>query len=83
MASRKASIKRGTMPAAAPGLGKVLLKIVAAGVGGGAVLIAGSKAAGEKLLDMQADKEKKLEEKRAADREEVRRIMENEYESGE
>ena len=36
---------------AAAGLGKALLKIVFIGVAGGAALIAGGKAAGEKLLN--------------------------------
>lgn len=82
MASNKASIKRGTIPGTAPGLGRVLLKIIGVGVGGGAILIGGSKAVGEKLLIRQAEGERKLEEKRAADREEARRITENSTDSG-
>ena len=59
------------------GLGGVLLKIIAYGVAGGALLISGAKQLGEALLDRQANDQKKLEEQRKADREEVRRIVEN------
>ena len=59
------------------GLGSTLLKIVAVGVAGGALLISGAKQLGEALLDKQASDQKKLEDQRAADREEIRRIVEN------
>ena len=58
-------------------LGGTLLKIVAYGVAGGALLISGAKQIGEALLDKQDSDAKKLEEQRAADREEVRRIVAN------
>lgn len=58
-------------------LGGTLLKIVAYGLAGGALLISGAKQLGEALLDKQTNDYKKLEEQREADREEVRRIVEN------
>ena len=58
-------------------LGSTLLKIVAYGVAGGALLISGAKQLGEALLDKQENDYKKLEEQREADREEIRRIVEN------
>ena len=57
------------------GLGGTLLKIIAYGVAGGALLISGAKQLGEALLDKQASDYKKLEEQREADKEEVRRIV--------
>lgn len=62
------------------GLGAALLKIVAYGVAGGALLVSGAKALGEALLDKQVSDYEKLEAQREADKEEVRRIMENEIE---
>ncbi len=64
---------------AAPGggLGGTLLKILAVGVAGGALLISGAKSLGDALLDKQASDQKALEKKREADREEVRRIVAN------
>lgn len=59
-------------------LGGALLTIIAAGVAGGALLISGAKALGEFILDEQKNSYTKLEEKREADKEAVRRIMENE-----
>ena len=59
------------------GLGSTLLKIVAVGVAGGALLISGAKQLGEALLDKQESDQKRLGDQRAADREEVRRIMAN------
>ena len=59
------------------GLGSTLLKIVAYGVAGGALLISGAKQLGEALLDKQVSDYEKLEAQREADKEEVRRIMEN------
>lgn len=61
-------------------LGGTLLKIVAYGVAGGALLISGAKALGEAMLDKQVSDYEKLEAQREADKEEVRRIMENEIE---
>lgn len=62
-------------------IGGVLLKIVAGGVAGGALLISGAKALGEALLDRQESDRMKLEERRSADMEEVRRIMANDPEA--
>ena len=62
------------------GLGGALIKIIAYGVAGGALLISGAKALGEALLDKQVSDYEKLEAQREADKEEVRRIMENEAE---
>ena len=62
------------------GLGGTLLKIIAYGVAGGALLISGAKQLGEALLDKQVSDYEKLEAQREADKEEVRRIMENENE---
>ena len=59
------------------GLGGTLIKIIAYGVAGGALLISGAKQLGEALLDKQESDQKKLEERRAADRDEIRRIVEN------
>ena len=60
------------------GLGGALLTIAAAGVAGGAALIAGAKFLGDALLEKQKSDYQKREEQREADREEVRRIMESE-----
>ncbi|MBR3126480.1 MAG: hypothetical protein IKF42_13800 [Mogibacterium sp.] len=60
-------------------LGGVLLRIVAYGVAGGALLISGAKQLGEALLNKQESDQKKLEEQRAADREAIRRIVENDH----
>ena len=62
------------------GLGGTLLKIIAYGVAGGALLISGAKQLGEALLDKQVRDYEKLEAQREADKEEVRRIMENDIE---
>ena len=62
------------------GLAGTLLKIIAYGVAGGALLISGAKQLGEALLDKQVSDYEKLEAQREADKEEVRRIMENENE---
>ncbi|MBQ9273014.1 MAG: hypothetical protein IJ227_04775 [Mogibacterium sp.] len=78
MASNKSGIKNTTAKADLD-LGKALLSIVAAGVAGGAVLIGAAKALGETLLELQNKESKKLEAQREADKEEVRRITENEY----
>lgn len=59
------------------GLGGALLKILAVGVAGGALLIGGAKTLGEALLDKEANDNKRLEETREAAREAVRRIMAN------
>ena len=60
------------------GLGSALIKIVAVGFAGGTVLIGSAKALGEAIESRQAGGQKKLEERRAAYREEVRRITEAE-----
>lgn len=59
------------------GLAGTLIKILAYGVAGGALLISGAKQFGEALLDKEESDQKKLEERRAADIEEIRRIVEN------
>ena len=72
-----ASNKTGMREAAGiggSGLGSSLLKIVAIGFAGGAALIGGAKALGDALEGKQESDLKKFEERRAADREEVRRI---------
>lgn len=79
MASNKTGIDN-ISTGACGGLGGTLLKIVAYGVAGGALLISGAKALGEALLDKQTADYEKLEAQREADKEEVRRIMENESE---
>ena len=76
MASNKTGIDN-INAGAAKGLGGVLLKIIAYGVAGGALLISGAKQLGEALLGKQASDQKKLEEQREADKEAVRRIVEN------
>ena len=76
MASKKTGIDNINTSAGA-GLGGTLLKIVAVGVAGGALLIGGAKQLGDALLEKQTSDYIKLEEKRAADREEIRRIVEN------
>jgi len=80
MASNKTGIDNMSNGSGGSGLVGSLLKIVAYGVAGGALLISGAKALGEALLDKQASDYEKLEAQREADREEVRRIMENEIE---
>ena len=76
MASNKTGIDN-LNAATGKNLGGALLKIIAYGVAGGALLISGAKQLGEALLDKQVNDYKKLEEQRAADREEIRRIVEN------
>ena len=77
MASNKTGMTKAG-GSAGRGLGGALLKIVAIGFAGGAALIGGAKALGEALEEKQADDTAKREAQRAADREEVRRITENE-----
>ena len=76
MASNKTGIDN-INAAAGRGLGSTLLKIIAYGVAGGALLISGAKQLGEALLDKLVSDYKKLEEQREADKEEVRRIVAN------
>ena len=76
MASNKTGIDN-INNGAGKSLGGTLLKIVAYGVAGGALLISGAKQLGEALLDKQASDYRKLEEQREADREAIRRIVEN------
>ena len=75
MRAAKGSVKKG--------LGNALIRIVAVGVAGGTVLIGSAKKLGEAIERKQSDDQKKLEARREADREEVRRITEvesgNEY----
>ena len=78
MASKKANL--GNVKAnAGGGLGSALLKIIAVGVAGGALLISGAKTLGDALLDKQESDSKKLSDRREADKEAVRRIMENDF----
>ncbi len=76
MASNKTGIDN-LNASAGRNLGGTLIKILAYGLAGGALLISGAKQLGEALLDKQESDQKKLEEQRAADREEIRRIVEN------
>ena len=76
MASNKTGIDN-LNAGAGKNLSGTLLKIVAYGLAGGALLISGAKQLGEALLDKQTSDYKKLEEQREADREEIRRIVEN------
>ena len=80
MASNKTGIDNINAGASRGGLGATLLKIVAYGVAGGALLISGAKQLGEALLDKQTRDYERLEAQREADKEEVRRITENEIE---
>lgn len=59
------------------GLAGTLLKIVAYGVAGGALLISGAKSLGEAMLDKQESDYRRLEAQHEADMEEVRRIVAN------
>lgn len=77
MASKKSGLKNAGSKAGG-GLGEALLKIIAVGVAGGALLISGAKTLGEALLDKQESDSRKLESQREADKEAVRRIMANE-----
>ena len=77
MASNKTGMK-AAKGAAGAGLGDALIRIIAAGLVGGAALIGLAKALGEAIEELEADGQKKLEERRAADSEEVRRITEAE-----
>ena len=79
MASNKTGIDN-IRNSAGGDLAGTLLKIVAYGVAGGALLVSGAKALGEALLDKQVSDYEELEAQREADKEEVRRIMENEFE---
>lgn len=62
-------------------LGKALLGILAVGVAGGAALISGAKALGEKLEEKHVKDYEKREAQREADKDNVRRIMENSVEA--
>ena len=73
MASNKTGMTKAA-GSAGSGLGGSLLKIVAIGFAGGAALIGGAKALGEALEGRKESDLQRLEERRAADREEVRRI---------
>ena len=76
MASNKTGIDN-LNASAGKDLGSTLIKILAYGLAGGALLISGAKQIGEALLSKQESDSKKLEEQREADKEEVRRIVEN------
>lgn len=79
MASNKSSMTRAAGQVKR-GLGSALLTIIGVGAAGGTVLVYGAKAIGEKMLSKQESDEKKLEERREADKEVVRQIMESEGE---
>ena len=76
MASNKTGIDN-LSAGAGRNLGGTLLKIIAYGVAGGALLISGAKQLGEAMLEKQVSDYKKLEQQREADKEEVRRIVAN------
>lgn len=76
MASNKTGIDN-LNASAGKNLAGTLLKIVAYGVAGGALLISGAKQVGEALLDKQESDKKKLDDQCAADKEAVRRIVAN------
>ena len=61
-------------------LAGALLSIIAAGVTGGILLIAGAIGLGEMLEEKQVNDYEKKEKQREADKEAVRKIMENEIE---
>ena len=73
MASNKTGMRKAKA-SSGQGLGSELLSIVAVGFTLGAALIGAAVALGEAIEGIQADEPEKLEERRAADREEVRRI---------
>lgn len=73
MASNKSGITN-VKGGGGSGLAGALLKIVAAGVTGGVLLIAGAKSLGEKIEEKQLSDYEKLEKQREADREAVRKI---------
>lgn len=79
MASNKSGLKRVSSNAGG-GLGGALIKILAVGVAGGALLISGARTLGEALLDKQESDSKKLADRRESDKEAVRRIMANDPE---
>lgn len=54
-----------------------LIYVLASGVAGGTVLIAGAKVLGDAIEKRQVRKYKQLESEREANKEEVRRIMSN------
>jgi hypothetical protein len=85
MASNKTGIRRAAVRPRR-GLGNALIRIVGIGFAGGTVLIRAAKVLGDALENKQAGDLEKLEERRAADREEVRRITAvesgNDYEVG-
>ena len=81
MASKKTGIRKAAGKAARSseaGLGGALLSIVAIGFTFGAALIGAAKALGEAIEEKQAYDLQRLEEKREAEMEEVRRIVEAE-----
>ena len=77
MASNKTGMRKAKA-GSAPRLGEALLSIVAVGFTLGAALIGAAVALGEAIEGIEAGEKEKLEERRSADREEVRRIIEAE-----
>jgi hypothetical protein len=74
MASNKSGMRGTGGGASRSELAGALLAIVAGGVAGGTLLVAGAKALGDKLLEKQVSDYEKLERQREADKEEARRI---------
>lgn len=72
MASNKTGMTEGAKQTG--GLGGVLIAMIAAGLAGGTILVAGAKVLGELLLSHETERYRRLEEQRELDREEVKRI---------
>ena len=63
----KVGMRNKKKAAATPSLGKALLKIIAYGAAGGAILIAGSKKAGETFLNENNNSKGDLPEEQKGD----------------
>jgi NAD/NADP transhydrogenase alpha subunit len=81
MASNKAGIRYVPVKTK-PRLTKTLFKIVTVGFAGGTAIIAVAKNLGETIEERQVREYGKREAQREADKENVRRIMENSVEAG-
>lgn len=80
MAGNKTGIKN-MGSGSAPGVVRTLLAIIGIGFAGSAALVGAAKTLGEKLEEKQVRDYEKLEAQREADKENVRRIMENAVEA--
>jgi hypothetical protein len=81
MASNKSGLRQaGKAPD--KDLAGALLAVIAAGVAGGIMLVAGAKALGEKIEEKLVSDYKKKEEEREADKEAVREASANDLEFG-